>query len=166
MRGALGIDPDDVPAREGIPARRARVGVLVHLVGIVLLPVHRYGSAGAEKPRHDGIAEERSGGEVMDLAREHGADEQRIDQVVGMVHAQEHGAARGDLLPAPDVHLLEEEPDPEAADETDDRVEPIGGLSGHRLAHQGKVTCRNAERRASTIGPARRTEHLPATPPV
>jgi hypothetical protein len=45
---------------------------------------------GDEESRNERVAEERGGREVVYLPLEHRSDEQRIDQVVRMVDAEEH----------------------------------------------------------------------------
>src|SRR6185369_13349914 len=51
VRRALRIDRDETPFVEGLEARRERARVLLHLVGIVLLPVDGDGAAGQQEAR-------------------------------------------------------------------------------------------------------------------
>src|SRR5437870_12461014 len=53
------------------------------------------------------------------------ADQQRVDEVVGVVDAEEHGAVGGDALGVADVHRSEEEPEPEARDRAHGAIEAV-----------------------------------------
>src|SRR6267378_6999366 len=68
--GALGIDGDEPLAFECLVARREHLRVAVQLVRVVRLQVDGNHPQGDEEPRHERIAEERGGGEVVHLPRE------------------------------------------------------------------------------------------------
>jgi hypothetical protein len=123
--GALGIDGDEPLAFECLVARREHLRVAVQLVRVVRLQVDGNHPQGDEEPRHERIAEERGGGEVVHLPREHRPDEQRVDQVVRMVDAEEYGAHARHPLRMPHLDALEEEPDPEPRDHPDNGVEGV-----------------------------------------
>ena len=142
VRGPFRVDRDEPSGGQRVEARRERRDVLVHLVGIVLTPVDGDGAHAEEKPREELVAEERGRGEVVDLARHHGPHDERVDEVVRVVDAEQHGAPRRDTLAVPDAHAPEEEPDPETRDPTDERVRAIHAVAreprrrgdgGHRL---------------------------------
>ena len=130
VRRALGVDGDHAARVEGGVAGGEGVRVAIHLVRVVLPPVHGDGSCRVQEARHERIAKQRGGGHVVHLAREHGRHDQRVDEVVGMVAAEEHGAAGGHALEVAHVDALEEEPQPEAPDGADDAVEAIDRLGG------------------------------------
>jgi len=121
--GAFGIDGDDPPAVERLVTRRERLDVAVHLVGVVRLPVDGNHPQGEEKPGDERVAEERGGGEVVHLPREHRPHEQRVDQVVRVVDAEENRTHARYALAVPDLDALEKEPDPEPRDHPHDGVE-------------------------------------------
>ncbi len=93
--GAFRIDGDHVTAVEGGVAGGEGVHVAIHLVGIVLTAVHGDGTGCPEKAGQERIPEERGRGQVVHLAGEDGADQQRIDQVIGVIDAEEHGPVDG-----------------------------------------------------------------------
>ena len=66
----------------------------------------------------------------VDLPGKDAADEQGIDQVVGMVDAEEDGSAGRDPLGPDHRDILEEEPDPDAANQSDEGGEPVHALGG------------------------------------
>src|SRR5216110_2880354 len=76
-----------------------------------------------EKPGDERVAEERGGGEVVHLPREHRPHEQRVDQVVRVVDAEENRTHARYALAVPDLDALEKEPDPEPRDHPHDGVE-------------------------------------------
>ena len=80
--GAFGVDGDEPPAVECLVTRREHLHVAVRLVRVVRLPVDGNHPQGVEEPRDEPVAEERGGGEVVHLPREHRPHEQRVDQVV------------------------------------------------------------------------------------
>ena len=82
----------------------------------------------------------------MDLAPEHGPDQQRVDEIVRMIDAEQHGTYAGDTLGMSYVHRLEEEPHPEARDGPDASIEGVWCI-GDRLA--------GARRGWARKGPAR-----------
>src|SRR5216684_1063403 len=130
MRRPLRIDGHEPPAGQRDHGRLECPRVLVHLAGVVLAPVEGNGPAGLEKFPDEGIAEEGGRGEVVHLALHHRAHEERIDEVVRVVDAEEDGAGPGDALGMPHVDGAEEEPDPEAA------KEPHEGIEAVPLLHQ------------------------------
>ena len=71
------------------------------------------------------VAEERGGSEVVHLPREHRPYEQRVDQVVRMVDAEQHRTHGRYPLRVPDLDALEEKPDPEPRDHPDDDIEGV-----------------------------------------
>ncbi len=123
--GAFRINGDEPPARQGLVARREHRRVPVQLVRVGRLQVDGNHPQGDEEPRDERIAEERGGGEVVHLPREHRPHEQRVDQVVRMVDAKEHRTHAWHPLRVPDLDALEEEPDPESRDHPDDGVERV-----------------------------------------
>ena len=92
MGRALRVDPDELPPLEGAEAGGEGIGVPVHLVGIVLLAVDRDRPAGGEEAGHQRIAEQGGGRQVVHLPGQDPADQQGVDQVVGVVDAEEHRA--------------------------------------------------------------------------
>ena len=93
--------------------------------GVIRLPVDGNRAARGEESSEQGMAEQRRRREIVHGARQHGADQQRIDQVVRMVDAQQHRATCGHAFGVPHVDPLEEEPEPEAADRANHAVEAI-----------------------------------------
>ena len=77
----------------------------------------------------------------MHLAGEDGADQQRVDQVIGVVDSQEYGPVDRDAFEMTHVHTLEEEPQPEAADGTEPPVEAVHCVArGAQRAPPSSVT--------------------------
>ena len=134
--GAFGIDGDEPAAVEGLMARRERLHVPIHRVGIVLFPVDGDHTGCDEEPRDERFTKEGGGREIVHLPREHRPHQQRVDQVVRMVDAEEHGPRQGHSLRVPDLDALEEEPYPESRDGPHERIEAV-----HRLGrdHRGAV---------------------------
>ena len=141
VRGALGIDGHDLVVGEGAMAGREHgaVGVFVHGLAPhgILASIHRDGAGGEEEAGQQPLAEERRGREIVDLARHHRTDQERVDQVVRMVDAEEHGPGRRHTLGVAYVDAPEEEPHPEAREATQRRVEAIGGGGGRRRGADG-----------------------------
>src|SRR5438445_5417473 len=54
--------------------------------------------------------------------------QQRVDEVVRVVDAEEHGTRVGHALGVAHVHGLEEEPEPEAGGRADEPVKPVSPL--------------------------------------
>ena len=131
--GALGIDRQQVALGQRPTGGGEGLGIPVRPVGGLLAPVDGDGTGPGQEAGEDRVAEERRVGEVVDLARERHRDEERVDQVVGMVDAEEHGAPRRDASRLAHGHLAEEEPDPEARREPQEGVEAAHGLGV--LAH-------------------------------
>ena len=125
VRRPLGVDRDQAPLGERRGARRERVDVRVQRSWVVPFAIDGDRPAGPEEPRDERVTEERGGGEVVDLPPHGGADQQRVDQVVRVVDAEEHRAGVGHPLGMAWVHRLEEEPEPEASGRADEPVEPI-----------------------------------------
>ena len=125
VRGALGVDRDHAALVEGPVARVEDVGVAVHLVGIVLLAIDRDRARRAQKAREEGIAEERRRGQVVDFPRHDRAHQHRVDEVVRMIHAEEHGTPLGHALAMVGVDALEQEPHPEPRDPPDRLIEAV-----------------------------------------
>jgi len=125
---ALGIDRDERVVLEAGRTRRECVAILVHLPGIVLLAVDGDGAGGEQEARDERVAEEGGGGEVMDLAPHGGADDERVDEVVGVIDAEEHRPLAGHALRVSHVDRLEEEPEPEPRDGAHRAVEAIHAL--------------------------------------
>src|SRR5205823_890819 len=119
---ALGIDPDESPALERFEARAKGVRVLVHLARAILPSMNRDGATGRQEPRDQRVPEQLRRGEVVDLAAKHGSDEERVDQVVRVVDAEEYRAGRRHVDGAAHLDALPEEPEPEASDR------PHGGV--------------------------------------
>ncbi len=141
MGGAFRIDGDHVTAVEGGVASGEGVHVAIHLIGIVLTAVHGDGADCPEEAGQERIPEERGRGQVVHLAGEDGADQQRVDQVVGVIDTQEYGPVDGDAFEMTHVHALEEEPQPEAADGTEPPVEAVHGVArGAQRAPPSSVT--------------------------
>ena len=111
------------------------------------------------KRRITAIAEQRGRGQVVDLAGEHGAHQERVDQVVRVVDAEEHGPAARDDVRAADVHPLPEEPHPEAADEPDAPVEPVAAARGE-LDRRHLLREEAVERRGEGAGRLHRSAPL------
>src|SRR5213592_2210657 len=63
--------------------------------------------------------------------RESAADQQRVDEIVGMVDAKEHGPDGGHTLGVPHVHRAEKEPEPEAPDGAHGAVEAVHRVAPH-----------------------------------
>src|SRR6185369_13715085 len=82
---------------------------------------------------HEGLAEERGRGEVMHLAANDGANEERVDEVVRMIDAEEHRSRRGHVLGMVHVDGLEEEPQPELRDRAHAAVEAIHTVRSHAV---------------------------------
>src|SRR5215468_643930 len=95
---------------------------------------------GAEEARLEPVAEQARAGEIVDLPGDHRSYEQGVDQIVGVIDAEDDRAARRHALGIPRVDRLEEEPEPEARKCPDYRVEKIGrseltfGGEGHHRA--------------------------------
>jgi hypothetical protein len=132
-RGAFGINCDEPPAVKRLVTRREQLPVAVSSVRVVRSPVHGNHAQCNEEPRAEAVPEERGGGKVVHLARDDRAHEQRIDQVVRVIDAEQHRTRKRYALQMPDLHALEEEPDPESRDHPHDGVEGIharlGGIS-------------------------------------
>src|SRR4029453_5325875 len=121
----FGIDGDEPPAVECLVTRREHFEVAVHPVRVVRLPEDGNHTQRDEEPRGKRVAEERGGGEIVHLPREDNPHEQRVDQVVRMVDAEEHRTDARYPLGVPDLDALEEEPDPESREQPDDGIEGI-----------------------------------------
>ena len=114
----------------------------VLVAGVLPRKVHFLANASLFRNRLLGAREERAeqpvadqgrGGEDVNLSREDSRQEEGVDQVVGMVHAEEDRPGRGHARGAADRNLAEEEPDPEARQEPQRGVETARGLGV--LAH-------------------------------
>ena len=133
VRGALGIDREHVAGGESLTGRGERLGVAIGPVRVVLPPVDGDGAGAGQEAGEDRVPEERGVGEVVDLPWQCRRDQERVDQVVGMVDAEENGAPRRDAPCLAHGHLAEEEPDPEARREPQEGVEAARWLGV--LAH-------------------------------
>jgi hypothetical protein len=114
VRGALGIDRDHATVPEGAVHGLEGGDVAVGGVPPVLLAVHGDRPAREEEAGHDPAAKERRGGEVVDLAPHDGAHQQRVDEIVRMIDAEQNGPVRRHALGVVDVDGAEEEPHPES----------------------------------------------------
>jgi hypothetical protein len=74
----------------------------------------------------------------VDLAGQHGAHQQRVDQVVRVVDAEEDRPSGGHALGVPDLDGLEEEPQPESCDPPDGGVEAVGRLDRRHVVRKTK----------------------------
>src|SRR5205823_15006141 len=150
----------DATALEGLAAGRERPrvplrpGRRVREAGAargrwVLLPVDRDRAARREEAPDNPVPEQRRGREVVDLAGQGSANQQRVDEVVRVVDAEEYRTPLGHAFRMADIDGLEEEPEPKARDGADGPVEPVravprgGGVE--RDAHG--VSCRACSRR-------------------
>ena len=131
--GALRIDREHAPVFERLTGRGERRRSAIGGPGRVLAPVHRDGAGAREQGAEQPIAEQGRVGEEVNLSREDSRHEEGIDQVVGMVHAEEDRPGRGHARDGADRNLAKEEPDPEARQEPQRGVETARGLSV--LAH-------------------------------
>src|SRR5206468_4432370 len=145
VRRPLRVDRDDAALGERVGTRRERVGVLLHAVRIVLPAVDGDRPAGPEKRRDESAVEEPGGGKVVDLPPDSRSDEQRVDEIVRVIDAEEHRAGVGHALGMAHVHRLEEEPEPETADRADDPVHALPPI----------LRGRPVERRGHGGGPSR-----------
>ena len=123
--GALGVDGNEPSAVEGRLARGEHLHVALSPASIVRPPVHRNRSERQQGPRDDGIAKEPSGREVLHLPWEQRSHEQRVDQVVRVVDAEQHRTRARDPFGVPDLDALEEEPHPEARHHPHDGIERV-----------------------------------------
>src|SRR6266481_5116047 len=155
MGRPLRIDADETSGSERRHAGLEGSHVLVHLVGIVLAAVHGDGADGLEEPGDDGVPEKRGCSQVVDLSIDDRPHEERVDQVVGMVDAEEHRAPARHPVRVPHVDRAEEEPDPEAAGPADERIERIG-LIHHLLRYCLRVGA-NSSGRSRTLAPVKST---------
>jgi hypothetical protein len=128
MRRAFGVHRNEAAALERLEAGGKCFRIRVHLVRVVLLPVHGDRPARTQETGNQWVAEEPRRGEVVDLPLERGPDDQRIDQVVRVVDAEEHRARGRDALGVPDVDGLEAEPEPEPNDEPHGGIEAVRGI--------------------------------------
>ena len=133
MRGALGVDREHTAGGERLPGRGEGLRVAIRPVRVVLAPVDRNGAGTGQETGEDRVPEERGVGDVVDLSRQGRRDQEGVDQVVGMVDAEEHRAPRWDAPCLAHGHLAEEEPDPEARREPQEGVKAARGLG--MLAH-------------------------------
>ena len=111
----------------------------------VLLPVHGNGPAREQEARDERVPEEGRGGEEVHLPIERGGDQQRVDEVVRVIDAEEHRPRLGHPVGVAHVHRLEEEPDAEAGQRPHRGVEGAGGLAG-RAGHHSDTTWRRVGR--------------------
>ena len=134
VRGPLRIDGDQRAVPEGGRARGEGLRVLVGrgVRSLVLLSPHGDGAGRAEEARDERVLEEGGGGEVVHLAPHGSADDERVDEVVGVVDAEEHRPLMGHALRTAHVDRLEEEPQPEPRDRAHGPVEAVHAL---RRAH-------------------------------
>src|SRR5262249_41137729 len=118
--------------REGIRVL-VRPGGIAGGTGIVLLPVHGHCAAGRQKACDDRVPEQGRRRQVVDLAREDGANDERVDEVVRVVDAEEYRPPRGDSLGRVHVDALPEEPEPEARGAPHHHIEGVDavGARGH-----------------------------------
>src|SRR5262249_54261898 len=141
--------------------------VLLHLVGIVLLAVDGDRAARAQEARHQPIPEQGGRREIVDLAGDRAADQQRVDGVIGAVDAQEHVAFGRHALRVPygDRAAGEREPEPPdgayGAVDAVHRVEPRAGVDGRAHGMRAKPSIsRRAVRytvtRSAHAAPSRR----------
>ena len=87
---AFGVDGDEPPPVECLVTRREHLYVPVHLVRSVCPAVDRNHPQRDEASCDERVPEERGGSEVVHLPRENRPQQQRVDQVVRMVDAEEH----------------------------------------------------------------------------
>src|ERR671919_19722 len=134
-----------------------------------VFPVDRNHSEGDEEPCDERVAEERGGGEVVHLPREHRPREQRIEQVIRMVDAKQHRTRGRYPLGVANLDALEEEPDPEPRDRPHDGVEGVHYSLGLRPG--GRYLERSPRRRMSCGRPiclrpgSYRSTPNPSSPP-
>src|SRR5207244_12489978 len=95
-------------------------------------PLVPYTTLFRSEARDERVLEEGGGGEVVHLAPHGSADDERVDEVVGVVDAEEHRPLMGHALRTAHVDRLEEEPQPEPRDRAHGPVEAVHAL---RRAH-------------------------------
>src|SRR5215831_763911 len=154
VRRALGIDRDEPAFGEGLEARLEGVRVLVRCCSgghkpassggwpakggwVVLFPIDGDRAARAQKSSDEAISEQRGGREVMNLAWDRAAHQERVDEVVGMVDAKKHRPVGRHALRVSDVDGPEEEPEPEAPDGAHGAIEGIHRV-GPRAGGDGR----------------------------
>jgi hypothetical protein len=126
--GALRVDADQVALTQRGEAGLEHLHVAIHAVWVVLPAIDGDGAARSEKAPDQGVAEERGRGQVVNLARDGRAHHQGVDEIVGVVDAQQHGSNGRHPFGVAHVDRPKQEPQPEARDQAHGCVEGVGAI--------------------------------------
>ena len=111
MGGAFGEDRDGAAAGEHAPSGLESLAVLRRVRACILAAVHGNRLKGAAQPADDGHPEQRSLGEEGDATRGETEEETGIDEAVGVIQDEQHGASRRNVLGAGDLDAAKEDPE-------------------------------------------------------